>query len=268
MWAYASRLKQCTHTATRGKGASDLSKSARRQSRRIAHQGRAGLRTGDMGGGGGYTYDFGRLFESDPVGGSKHEATVFMLHGLGDTGDGWSFAGNQLRIPGVRWVYPTAPTRPISCNGGLPMPGWFDIKNLPLDASALDEGGAVSKSDLDRHVDGSGVEESVRYLLDLVRREVEERKIPAEKIVLGGFSQGGHVVARAALECDLPIAGCVVLSSWVGHPAAGGAKRRLPFFVGHGEADPMVPAVLAKKSDDLLRSLGHDVTFRTYAGVG
>lgn len=59
-----------------------------------------------------------------------HTATVIVLHGLGDTAEGWAFLGPELKVQGVKWVYPTAPTRPITLNGGVPMPGWFDLDTL------------------------------------------------------------------------------------------------------------------------------------------
>ena len=216
-----------------------------------------------------YTYPFGNVYETAPVHNSNHEATIIMLHGLGDTGEGWSFTGQQLQIPGVKWLYPTAPTRPISCNMGMAMPGWFDIKDLPLDATRIESAEEVSKEDMDKHIGEEGVKDSVKYCLELVKKEIEVAGIPPEKIIIGGFSQGGHVAARAALECDVKLAGCVVLSSWVGSFFGGnGVNSALPFFVGHGDADPMVPVALGQKSNAFLSKLGHDVTFRTYRGIG
>lgn len=59
-----------------------------------------------------------------------HTATLIALHGLGDTGEGWAFLGPELKLPHVKWVYPTAPVRPITLNGGMSMPGWFDLDTL------------------------------------------------------------------------------------------------------------------------------------------
>lgn len=216
----------------------------------------------------GYKYEFGKVFEFEPVEGSKHEASVIMLHGLGDTGEGWSFCGKHMQMPGVRWLFPTAPTRPISCNMGMAMPGWFDIKNLPLDTSAMDDVDQVSQEQVKKHMDDDDVADSVNFVLSLVKKEMD-KGIPSEKIVLGGFSQGGLVAARAALESTANLAGCVVLSSWVGHfNAVDGKGTALPFFIGHGEADPMVPVALGHKSNAFLKNLGYNVTLRTYRGIG
>ena len=216
----------------------------------------------------GYKYEFGKVFEFEPVEGSKHEASVIMLHGLGDTGEGWSFCGKHMQMPGVRWLFPTAPTRPISCNMGMAMPGWFDIKNLPLDTSAMDDVDQVSQEQVKKHMDDDDVADSVNFVLSLVKKEMD-KGIPSEKIVLGGFSQGGLVAARAALESTANLAGCVVLSSWVGHfNAVDGKGTALPFFIGHGEADPMVPVALGHKSNAFLKNLEYNVTLRTYRGIG
>ena len=219
-----------------------------------------------------YKYPFGELIETEPINNTKHDATVIMLHGLGDTGHGWSFAGQHMALPGVKWVFPTAPTRPISCNMGMAMPGWFDIKTLPLDPSevarSLTE--AEQKEIAGKHVDDGDVGDSVRYLLELVEKERNEHGIPPERVVLGGFSQGGHVAARAALEAKASLAGCVVLSSWVGGSSSSQeVNPDLPFFLGHGEADPMVPLVLSQKSNEVLSKKGvKNVTYRTYRGIG
>ncbi len=219
-----------------------------------------------------YKWDYGKCLKAAPFGGSNHEATVIMLHGLGDTGEGWSFCADHMQLPGVKWLFPTAPTRPISCNMGMAMPGWFDIKNLPLDPNALESEAPVSKEKANEHVDESDIADSAKYCLDLVRAEMAAG-VPASKIVIGGFSQGGHIAARAALDFEEQLAGCVVLSSWVGEIASedGGAGgkplSRLPFFIGHGEVDPMVPPALGHKSHQYVKSLGNQVIFRTYAGV-
>ena len=144
---------------------------------------------------------FGRCIEQKAQG--RHSATVFVLHGLGDTGDGWSFLGPHLGLRHVKFVYPTAPTRPITLNGGMPMPGWFDL-------SILDN---VEKM-LDGDLDHEGIGESVGYLKELVGREVDSG-ISLDRIVVMGFSQGGHVALKAALQTATPVAGCVALSTWM-----------------------------------------------------
>jgi len=215
-----------------------------------------------------YKWEYGKLYSYDPTSEeyNKHTCTVFMLHGLGDTGQGWSFAGEQLKIDGAKWLFPTAPTRPISCNMGMSMPGWFDVKQLPLSAPIANE--QVSRAEMNEKVDESDIKDSVKYLLDLVQVEIKEKGIPPEKIILGGFSQGGHIAARAALECEEPIAGCVVLSSWIGEvEGLESRSSKVPFFIGHGQADPMVPVSFGEKSHSYIKGLGNPVTFRTYPGV-
>ena len=117
----------------------------------------------------------------------------------------------------VKWLFPTAPTRPISCNMGMAMPGWFDLRLLPLSAS-MDEqdDNKASKEALDKFTNEEDINDSVRYCLSLVDKEIEQG-VPPNKIVLGGFSQGGLIAARAALLCKHRLAACVLLSSWIGN---------------------------------------------------
>lgn len=111
---------------------------------------------------------------------SKHTATIIFSHGLGDTAAGWApFAASlKGRFPHIKWILPTAPNSPVTLNGGMAMPSWFDIRSLtpptPRSPSMEDEAGMLR---------------SARRLSDLVAREVENG-IPASRIVVGGFSQG------------------------------------------------------------------------------
>ncbi len=208
-----------------------------------------------------------RLITGAPVRG-EHEKTVIMLHGLGDTGDGWSFCRDHMQMENVKWLFPTAPTRPISCNMGMAMPGWFDLRLLPLSAS-MDEqdDNKASKEALDKFTNEEDINDSVRYCLSLVDKEIEQG-VPPNKIVLGGFSQGGLIAARAALLCKHRLAACVLLSSWIGNFGEDASKLQdLPFFIGHGDVDPMVPLELGKKSYAYIKELGNEVTMKTYRGV-
>ena len=105
-------------------------------------------------------------------------ATVILMHGLGDTADGWEDAATEVlgpALPYARFILPTAPTRPITVNGGMPMPGWYDIESLGA-------GRSMEKAE--------GIGASRKRILGMVRGERDDG-IPAERIVLAGFSQGG-----------------------------------------------------------------------------
>jgi lysophospholipase-1 len=199
-----------------------------------------------------------------PVG--KHTATVIFCHGLGDTGHGWSSAVEQWRrsskLAGVKWILPHAPQIPISVNGGMLMPGWFDIKALGYtveDAVA----GRVAE-------DTTGILQSQAYLHSLIQEEVSAG-IPSERVVLGGFSQGGAMSIFSGVTAPVKIAGIVGLSSWLllnqmvkEHASRDNVNTATPIFMGQGTEDPLVRHELAETSSKMLRVMGYDVSFNEY----
>jgi len=205
---------------------------------------------------GGYT------FGETVVSGEKGNATggvIIFLHGLGDTGHSWAQNLGQLGLSGVRYVCPTAPTRPVTLNGGMPMPAWFDLPGM---------GPAMFSN-----IDWEGVNASAKHVHALIEAEVA-KGVPSEKIIVGGFSQGGAVAIRAAMKCERKLAGAVMLSSFVG-PAddlkpgkTSAANAKVPLFWGHGDADMMVPMALGQMGSDSLRQLGVPVEFKNYPGMG
>lgn len=126
---------------------------------------------------------------------AEHTATVFLLHGLGDSGSGWKPVASQLRLgPHVKWVFPSAPTRPITMNGGASMPGWFDL-------------GTPKQDD-------AGIQESVEHVNGLIQKEIDAG-IASERIVVAGFSQGGHLALKVALKHPRKLGGCIAMSTWL-----------------------------------------------------
>ena len=183
------------------------------------------------------------------------DAAVVLMHGLGADGHDFETLVPELRLPAspaVRWVFPHAPVRPVTINGGQRMRAWYDIV-------ALDRGAAE---------DDRGIRRSAEAIGALVRRE-RSRGIPADRIVLAGFSQGGAMAlftalrwperlgGVAALSCYLPLAAALPAEA---HPA----NAAVPVFMAHGTMDPIVPSALGEGSRDLLRSRGYDVEWRTY----
>lgn len=186
---------------------------------------------------------------------AEPDCSVIWLHGLGADGHDFEPVVPMLGLPegaAVRFVFPHAPVRPVTLNGGMPMRAWYDI---------------VSISD-SRDQDERGIRDSARQVEALVRREAE-RGIPPGRQVLAGFSQGGALAMHVALRYPERLAGLVALSSYLLFadrlPAeASEANRELPVFVGHGTQDPVVAHGFGQRSAERLESLGYPVTWRSY----
>jgi predicted esterase len=143
------------------------------------------------------------------------------------------------------------------------MPGWFDIDHLDEEAFK-----AMMKGH--KGFDPEGTNESISYITDLITKEMESG-IPADRIVVGGFSQGGHIALRTALQHPVKLAGCAALSTWL-EPSPfeiPSANLNLPIFYGHGSADPLIPAPIAAASNQVLEGRGvTNVEFKMYPGMG
>jgi phospholipase/carboxylesterase len=187
--------------------------------------------------------------------GRPADAAVLLMHGLGADGHDFESLVPELRLPvspSVRWVFPHAPVRAVTINGGHRMRAWYDI-------TALDRRAAE---------DEAGVRASAQEVAALVQRE-RERGIAADRIVLAGFSQGGAMALFTGLRWPERLAGVVALSCYLPLAAtfpaeAHPANAAVPVFMAHGTFDPILPAALAEGSCDLLRSRGYDVDWRTY----
>jgi phospholipase/carboxylesterase len=183
------------------------------------------------------------------------EAAVVWMHGLGADGHDFESLVPELRLaaePAIRFVFPHAPIRPVTINGGHRMRAWYDITGF--DRRAL--------------VDEAGIRESGEALSALLRRE-RERGIPAERLVVAGFSQGGAMALFLGPRWPERLGGVIALSSYL--PLAGAlaaeahpANAAVPVFMAHGSVDPVVPMALGESSRDRLRSLGYDVDWRSY----
>jgi phospholipase/carboxylesterase len=158
-------------------------------------------------------------------------AAVIWLHGLGADGHDFPPIVPELRLPAgsaVRFVFPHAPRIPVTLNGGMIMPAWYDIKSL--DARGQDE---------------AGIRQSDAKLQRLIGRELE-RGVASDRIVVAGFSQGGAIALFTGLRYAEPLAGILALSTFLVAPVAlaaelSDANRQVPIFQAHGTYDPMVP---------------------------
>ena len=183
-------------------------------------------------------------------------ASVIWLHGLGANGFDFLPIVDELvvaHLPPTRFIFPHAAEQPVTLNGGYVMPSWYDIIGLHADAPE----------------DESGIRASMAYLNRLIERELQ-RGVISQRIVLAGFSQGGNIALNGALRYPQPLAGALILSSYLGlkdrlAAEASAANRTLPIFMAHGTADDIVPYALADDSRAILTKLGYPVEWHEYA---
>ena len=188
--------------------------------------------------------------------GPNPQWSIVWLHGLGADGNDFAPIVPELVRPGwppLRFVFPHAPVRAVTINGGVRMRAWYDIRDL----------------DLARRADEAGVDASIAQVEALVAREAA-RSVPAHRLILAGFSQGGAITLAAGLLRASPFAGLVALSTYL--PMHDRAAQRLanganaqPVFMGHGTLDPVVPYAAGEASARVLESLGFRVDWRRYA---
>jgi len=190
--------------------------------------------------------------EQEPPG--SPDASVIWLHGLGADGNDFAPIVPQLGLPadhGVRFVFPHAPSIPVTLNAGFVMPAWYDITSL--DARGQDE---------------AGIRRSDRELVKLAQRE-NARGIPSGRIVFAGFSQGGAIALFGGLRYPEKLAGIMALSSYLVAAEAlenelADANRRTPIFQAHGTLDPMVPFDKGQATLDWLARHGWEAEAHEY----
>jgi phospholipase/carboxylesterase len=182
-------------------------------------------------------------------------ATVILLHGLG--ADGYDFVPVVRELetngaPAARYVFPHAPTMPVTINGGYVMRAWYDILG----------------TDLVRREDEKGIRASQGMVEALIEREVA-RGVARSRIVLAGFSQGGAITLHTGLRQPQPLAGLIALSCYLplaesfSKEAAAGSKG-VPVFLAHGTQDPVVPLARGAASRDALKAAGYAVEWHDY----
>lgn len=178
---------------------------------------------------------------------------VIWLHGLG--ADAHDFEGIVPLLPveqhATRMIFPNAPKRPVTINGGFVMPAWYDISDTAL-----------------RNADTVGIAESTAYVQGLIDAQIQSG-IDSDNIVIAGFSQGGAMAIHAGLRCPQPLAGILALSCYVlerdkHHEQVTAANRNTPIWQAHGTQDSVVPYALGESSAQFLSDQGHQVTFVSY----
>ncbi|XP_022749518.1 acyl-protein thioesterase 2-like [Durio zibethinus] len=214
------------------------------------------------------TFEFGRTHVVRPKG--NHQATIVWLHGLGDKGSSWSQLLETLPLQNIKWICPTAPTRPVAIFGGHPCTAWFDVADLSGDGP----------DDLE------GLDASAAHVANLLSTE------PANiKLGIGGFSMGAAIALYSA-TCHIlgkygngnlypvNLSAVVGLSGWLpcsrtlrnkmeGSIQAVRRAASLPILMCHGLADDVVAYKHGERSAHALNSVGfRNLTFQTYNGLG
>jgi len=187
--------------------------------------------------------------------GDAARASIVVLHGLGADGTDFLSLADEMDLDALRplrWVFPRAPLRPVTINGGREMRAWYDVVD----------------DDLHRHEDEAGLRASIAAVHALLDREIA-RGMAAERIVLAGFSQGCALTLGAGLRFRQRLAGLVGLSGRLPLPSStaserSDANRRTPVFIAHGESDPVVPLARGQEARDTLLADGHPVQWHSY----
>jgi phospholipase/carboxylesterase len=182
-------------------------------------------------------------------------AAVIWLHGLG--ADGYDFVPIVPELdlkPGhsIRFVFPHAPMRAVTINNGMKMRAWYDILSL---------------SRMDKQ-DDAGIKDSERIVHGFIQRELDAG-VPADRIIIAGFSQGGAITLHTALRYPKTLGGVLALSTYLplADKLAGeacAANRATPILMCHGEFDPVLPYALGENSCEILRAEGYEVDWRSY----
>ena len=183
------------------------------------------------------------------------QATVIWLHGLGAGADDFLSIVPQLQLPealAVRFVFPQAPSLPVTINNGYEMPAWYDIYGF----------------DRNSKQDEQGIRRSEEQLVQLINTEINNG-ISSDKIVLAGFSQGGAIALHTALRYTQKLAGVMVLSSYLpiadfiaAEKSVGNAA--LPIFIAHGSDDTVLPIVAAELTREYLQAHDYPIDWHIY----
>jgi phospholipase/carboxylesterase len=182
------------------------------------------------------------------------DAAVIWLHGLGADGRDFEPIVPELRLPPslkLRFVFPHAPVRPVTINQGMRMRAWYDISQFgpgPEDEAGLRASQALVEALIDKE---------------------KKRGIPAARIVVAGFSQGGAIALQTALRHSERLAGVLALSTYLPLAAKlekekGAANRDVPIFMAHGQFDDIIPIVRAEQSRKALETLGYKIEWHAY----
>lgn len=179
--------------------------------------------------------------------------SVIWMHGLGASGHDFVPMVPELKLPSdkaVRFVFPHAPERPVTVNGGYIMPSWYDIFSM----------------ELEREIDEEQILASAAAVHQFIDRELE-RGVNSENVILAGFSQGGAVAYQAALTYPKRLGGLMAMSTYFATPKLcqqTEANAQLPILIQHGRADSVVPESLGRQAHARLEAGGWSSEYKTY----
>lgn len=193
-------------------------------------------------------------------GGDDSTAVVIWMHGLGDTPSGWAETSSEIRekLPHTKWILPCAPEHPVTCNGGEISTSWMDLVEIPITSRTPDNGRDLPES------------------LDIVHTLIDHlvsKGMPANRIVLGGFSQGAALAIVAALKYPKKLAGACMLSGWCLRKqdwpslTASSANKTTPVLICHGDADTTVFPGCGRLAKKTLEDVGTPVEFHAYPNM-
>jgi len=186
--------------------------------------------------------------------GKQPQYSIIWLHGLGADGQDFVPMADELQLPvAVRYLFPHAPKRPVTINGGFVMRAWYDIASDKIEARQDTAGIRASQADVET----------------LIAQEVSRGILP-QHIFLAGFSQGGAIALHTALRQTVPLAGVLALSTYLPlaestQAEATALSRKTPIFMAHGRYDTVVPFSLGEASKACLLAQGYVVTWHEYA---
>ena len=185
---------------------------------------------------------------------TEHKASVIWLHGLGADGHDFESIVPELNLSdelGIRFIFPNAPIRPVTINGGMSMRAWYDVKS----------------PNLREQEDIESIDDSTRLINYYIDAEIE-KGIPANKIILAGFSQGGAITLHAGLRYSQALAGLLALSTYLPVPNqlkdAASNNKAVPIMMAHGIADPVIPVEQGRASSETLKELGYSIEWHEY----
>jgi len=195
--------------------------------------------------------DYLSTVEVEPI--NEANASVIWLHGLGSNGHDFEPIVKQLKLPNllqIRFIFPHAPAMPITINGGIIMPAWYDILDMSIE----------------RKVDLTHLNHSANAVQALIDREIQ-RGIKSQRIIVAGFSQGGAVAFQTALTYPQPLAGLLIMSSYFASKDAislNVKNSQININIMHGSQDPVVDPLLSKQAIKDLTEKGFMPTYTEY----